>query len=344
MVRVTLADVSRDAGVSRSTASLVLNDSPAIPQSTKQRVRASMEHLGYVYNRQAATLRSQRSMALGVVVTEVRNAYFGELVMAVEEAAYDAGFTVLICYSRDEAARQHAQFSRLLERGVDGLIIQPAADTGADLIESLRTSSPVPAVLLARHFGAAHDYVGADNRRAGALLGHHIADIGARSAVFIGGPSDTSTSNERREGFASALSGTDTSMSQPDRIFSPTNASGGARATAELLDRGELPDAIVAFSDAIATGIYAELHARGLRPGKDIALASFDDLPGSDHLVPPLTTVATFPEEIGRASAELLLKRIKDDSADGLDDPSHILVDPQLRIRASTVLWRRHHT
>jgi LacI family transcriptional regulator len=327
--------------LSRSTVSLVVNDSPTIPQSTKRRVRESMAELGYVYNRQAAMLRNHRSMTLGLIVTEVRNAYFGELVMAVEEAAYEAGYTVLICYSRDDAERQETQFRRLLERGIDGLVLQPASDTSSDRIDALRSSSGVPTVLLARHFGLSHDYVGADNRLAGELVGRHIVAIGTRTVALVGGPTSTSTSNERRAGLEAAIANTAVSLTPSDQVPSPTTATGGAEATAALLDRGELPDAIIAFSDAIATGIYAELHKRGLRPGQDVAVASFDDLPESEHLVPPLTSAATFPKEIGATSAALILQRVQEPSEP--DDFSHVLVKPQLRIRASTVLWRREH-
>jgi LacI family transcriptional regulator len=340
--RVTLADVSRHVGLSRSAVSLVVNDSPNIPESTKNRVRQAMAELGYVYNRQAAMLRNPRSMALGLIVTEVRNAYFGELVMAVEEAAYQVGYTVLICYSRDQADRQEIQLRRLLERGIDGLVIQPASDTTAEQIETWRRTAGVPTVLLARHFGLPHDYVGADNRRAGELVGRHLASIGARSVAMVGGPTATSTSTERRAGLEVALTAAGVPLSPAEQIPSPTNAAGGAAATAALLDRGDLPDAIVAYSDAIATGLYAELHKRGLRPGRDVGIASFDDLPESEHLVPPLTSAATFPTDIGAASAKLLLERL-DDPADG-GEVAHVLIEPRLRIRASTVLWRGEHT
>lgn len=341
MGRVTLAEVSKHAGVSRSTASLVLNDSPTIPDSTKVRVRESMVQLGYVYNRQAAMLRNQRSMTLGLIVTEVRNAYFGEIVMSVEEAAYEAGYTVLVCYSRDEAARQDTQFRRLLERGIDGLIVQPAADTDPAQIDAMRKAAGVPLVLLARHFGLAHDYVGANNRLAGEIVGRHLVEIGARTVAMVGGPASTSTSRERWAGLHDAASGTALTFAPTERIPSLTHAAGGAEATASLLEHGALPDAIIAFSDVIASGVYAELHARGLQPGVDIAVASFDDLPGSDHYVPPLTTVATFPKDIGSASARVLLHRL-DSTLDG-DAIEHVLVEPELRVRASTTLWRRSH-
>lgn len=342
MARATLADVSLHAGVSRSTASLVLNDSPEIPEATKERVRASMAELGYVYNRRAASLRNQKSMALGLVVTEIRNPYFAELAMTLEDVAYAHGYALFVCYSRDDVGRQDALIARLLERGIDGLVLLPAAATQAANIDHLLAGTSTPLVLLARHFGLQHDYVGADNLRAGELLGRHLARIGTKTVAMIGGPPSTSASLERAEGLSIGL-GASAHLTPPQRYTSPTTALGGAQATAQLLDQGTLPDAIVAFSDVTATGVYAELNARGLEPGRDIAVAGFDDIPGSAHQIPPLTTVATFPATIGEKCAELLLQRIagpRPASRDTDQAPPHILVTPELRIRASTAAWR----
>ncbi|MCP2046553.1 LacI family DNA-binding transcriptional regulator [Paenarthrobacter histidinolovorans] len=347
MARTTLADVSRHAGVSRSTASLVLNNSPEIPESTKVRVRASMAELGYVYNRRAASLRNQKSMALGLVVTEIRNPYFAELAMTLEDVAYAYGYALFVCYSRDNVDRQEVLIARLLERGIDGLVLLPAAATAAGNIDQLLEASRTPLVLLARHFGLQHDYVGADNRLAGELLGRHLGAIGTKNVAMIGGPSSTSASLERSEGLATGLAGSGVQFTPPLRFSGPTTAAGGAAATAALLDQGSLPDAIVAFSDVTAVGVYAELSARGLEPGRDVAVAGFDDIPSSAHQVPPLTTVATFPASIGEKCAELILERIADDRPAGLaggEDLPHILIRPELRIRASTASWRPRTT
>src|ERR1700744_1893361 len=149
MDRVPVADVGRPAGVSRSTASLVLNNSPNVAPETHQRVRAAMKELGYVYNMHAAMLRSQRSMTLGLVVTEVQNPYFAELAMTLEDAADRGNYAVFIGYSRDDPIRQRRLIDRLIERSVDGLILLPAGDTEGAEIDSLLASSGIPLVLLA---------------------------------------------------------------------------------------------------------------------------------------------------------------------------------------------------
>lgn len=361
MRRVTLADVSRHAGVSRATASLVLNDSPSIPAVTKTRVRESMLKLGYVYNRQAATLRSRKSMAVGLIVTEASNPYFAELAMALDDATYANGYTVIVGYSRDDTERQQHLIETLLERGIDGLILLPTALSDSAELVTLLAPSATPTVLLARHVDLKSDFVGADNRKAGELLGSHIHSIGAKSVALVGGPLRASARAERAEGLKSAIEAAGIGFDSSPDYASETTPVGGARATARLLDSGSLPDAIVAYSDVIAIGIYSELHSRGLQPGREIAVAGFDDIPGSAELVPPLTTVATFPSRIGTASAELLFQRItrlrrlssetepaaapepgapQPDSPREDDGIEHVLIEPRLRIRESTTDWR----
>ena len=342
MGRVTLADVSRHAGVSRSTASLVLNDSSAVAPETHRRVLEAMKALGYVYNRNAAMLRNQRSMTLGLVVTEVRNPYFAELAMTLEDVADRSNYAVLIGYSRDDPARQQRLLDRLIERRIDGLILLPAAETDVAQIDDLAASG-VPLVLLARHFDRDHDYVGADNVKAGRLVGQHLGSIGVRSLAMIGGPQHTSARRERETGLLDAMADTPMRMCPTDGLFGEATPEGGAAATRRLLDRGDIPDALLAYSDIVAVGVYAELNRRGLQPGRDIAVAGFDDIPGSAHRTPPLTTVATFPTTIGERCGELVLQRITQ-LATGTDpgQPSfrHTLVDPALRVRASTAAWR----
>src|SRR5690554_3969981 len=118
MSRVTLKDVSTRAGVSRSTASLVLRGSDRISPATRGRVRAAREELGYVYDRAAANLRQSRPMTVGLVMADLRNPFFAELTMAAEHELHEAGYTLFIGYSRDDAARQDEIISALVERRV----------------------------------------------------------------------------------------------------------------------------------------------------------------------------------------------------------------------------------
>jgi LacI family transcriptional regulator len=163
MGRTTLMDVARHCGVSRATVSLVLNDSPLVAAATRDRVRSAMSELGYVYNRAAASLRTQRSGAIGVVVTQITNPYFAEFATGLQDVLTDSGSVPLLAVSNEDRELQHRLMRSLVERNVDSIVLIPAhGTTAADLPDLLGT----PLVLMARRLpGADVDYVGAEPRR-----------------------------------------------------------------------------------------------------------------------------------------------------------------------------------
>jgi LacI family transcriptional regulator len=334
--RITLEDVSKAAGVSRSTASLVVRGSSRIPESTAVKVREAMNELGYVYNRQAANLRQSRSMTIGLIVTEIINPYFAELAMAVDEITHDAGYTIFIGYSRDDAERQHEIISSMIERQVDGILLLPAPDTDPEKLAKQVNAANVPLVLLARRFSG-FDYVGSENIRGAAMLGEHLSALGCRSVAFLGGLTASSLT-EREEGLRTSLEPHGCEVWSMDEFRSHITPEGGAAAVGRLFDQGKLPDAIIAYNDAVAQGIYDAMRRLGLEPGRDIAVASFDDTRIAASQVPPLTSVAGFPQAIGAKGTELLMNRLADGNS---DIPTQIaLIQPQLKIRSSTATWR----
>lgn len=333
--RITLEDVSRAAGVSRSTASLVFRGSSRISESTSQRVHVAMELLGYVYNRQAANLREGRSMSIGLVVTEIINPHFAELAMAVDEIAHDAGYTIFIGYSRDLAGRQQEVIASMIERRVDGLLLLPAHDTNPVKLAKQVDSANVPVVLVTRRFEG-FDYVGSGNVDGAALLGDHLVALGCKSVALLGGR-PASSLFEREEGLRASMEPAGCEIWSPDEFRSAITPEGGACAVGRLLDFG-LPDAVVAYNDIVAQGIYLEMRIRGLEPGRDMAVASFDDTSMAASQVPPMTSVAGFSRQVGVRGTKLLIKRLL---ASETVLPAQItLLQPQLRIRSSTAAWR----
>jgi LacI family transcriptional regulator len=335
MAKATLNEVSELAGVSRSTASLVLRGSTRIPPQTHERVRKAMAELGYVYNRQAANMRSSATMTVGFLATDIRNPYFAELTMAVADALHDSAYTLFTVYTRDRLDRQQEQLNAMIERQVDGILMLPSiGSTLPDIRDQVGTSTPI--VQLARHFTDDFDYAGPDNASASAVLAKHIASLGRGRAVLVGGPQPSSARSERLAGLVSGFAQSEIEFDVAQSVSTANNPEDGARGVAELLDRGVLPDIVIAYSDAVALGIYSELRRRDLEPGRDIAVASFDDVPFAALQVPQLTSVATHPVEVGLAAAQLLLDRIKEPDR----SIRHILIPPELRVRASTALWR----
>ncbi|WP_231923985.1 substrate-binding domain-containing protein [Microcella alkaliphila] len=281
-------------------------------------------------------MRQSRSMTLGLIATDIRNPYFAELTMAVEEAVHDAGYTLFVGYNRDSVDRQREQIEAMIQRQVDGILLLPSIGSTRDSVGRLVWTTKVPIVQFSRYFTDDLDYVGPDNRAAGENLAAHIASLGSGSAVLIGGPTESSARRERLQGLVSGLAGTQVRFDPADSVSTLNIPDDGARGLGEFLDRGTLPDSVICYSDAVAQGVYGELRRRNLEPGSAVSVASFDDAPLAALQYPPLTSVATHAASIGRKASELLLARLQD----GDEPPRRVLIEPTLKVRASTALWR----
>ncbi len=338
MGRLTLKDIAEACGLSRAAVSLVVQDSPRVSEQTKIRVRQVMADMGYVYDRAAANLRTRRSMTVGLIVTNVRNPYFAELTMAIEQGLQGAGYTLLQGYSYDEPNKQQQLISAMVEHRADGVIILPAAGSSPASLQMLK-SSGTPHVLIARQVkGFDADYTGADNVRAGVLMGEHIAGLHPRSVVFVGGPMSSTARKDRYRGVARVLQQSGIAISKQAEHTSESTPSGGEQVMRSLFLENQQrprPDVIVAYSDAVAVGVLHALRDSGLRAGRDMAVASFDDVADARYQDPPLTSVATFADDVGARAAQLLLARIGDP-----DRPfGSLIVNPELQIRQSTTLF-----
>ena len=333
MKRVTITDVAAASGVSRATVSLVLRDEPRISSETKDRVHAAMRELGYVYDRRAAVMRTQRSMTVGLVVTDVRNPYFAELAMALEVSLHSSGYSLLQGYSHDERTREDRILEVMVEHRVDGVFLIPSKDTSADDLDQRLVVPGMPFVLIARRVPDLEaDYVGIDNVRAGRLLGEHLGAEGYEKVAFLGGPRRSTARSERQRGLRAGLKRHGVALDPQYSIATAADRAGGTAALEALLTLDAEPQAIACYSDEVAFGVIAGLRAAGLEPGRDVAVGSFDDIPEAAVQHPGLTSVATYPERVGAEAARLLLERI---GAPELA-PRRVVLTPRLSVRAST--------
>ena len=340
MARVTLTDVAKDAGVSRATASMVLNDSPLIAQATKERVRESFARLGYVYDRAAASLRKNQSLAVGLVITQLSNPYFAEFVEGIQSELDDRGMDVLLGISAEDRARQRRVLVSMSERRVDGVVVIPAHQSEPADFAGLH----MPIVMLARRVkGFDTDYVGGDNYAGSvAATNHLLVTHGARRPAFIGGHVYASAREERLGGFLSAAGVLGIKVpvrNQPACVPDRVVARGVA---AELIARDPKVDAIVCFNDAVAFGVVDAVADAGLQVGRDIRVIGFDDVKDAERARPALASVSVPAETAGRRAAQLLLKRISGSEAgpQGLILPAELMPREScgcgLRVRAAS--------
>lgn len=306
MARVTLLDVAQHCGVSRATVSLVLNDSPLVAASTRDRVRKAMAELGYVYNRAAASLRTQHSDAIGVVLTNITNPYFAEFAAGLQDTLTSSGTVPLLAASGEDRQLQRQLVRSLVERNVDGIVVVPAhGTTASDLPDLIGT----PLVLMARRVpGLDTDYVGAQNRDGGYAAAEHLYSHGCRNLAFIGGFADSSARQERAGGVEALLADRGLSL-PPERSVTCEPLRPSARDAALQLLTDQDVDGIVCFSDVVAFGVLDAVADTGRSVGSDIRVIGFDDVHDAGLNRPSLTSVAVPARDTGRRAAELILER-----------------------------------
>jgi LacI family transcriptional regulator len=201
--RITLADVAQDAGVSRSTASLVVRGDPAISKKTAKKVLHSIQHLGYVYDRMAANLRSRQSSSIGVIIPDIGNPFFVGLLFGVHDQLDALGYTITLGISFDSNAKQERHIESMLENRVRGIIMTPVANTSSKTFERIEKLS-LPIVILSREIKG-FDFVGTDSAIGFQSAVQHLIDNGHKRIAFLGGSKNTSAYQDRLSGYRAAL-------------------------------------------------------------------------------------------------------------------------------------------
>lgn len=330
--RIRLADVAAHVGVSRSTASLVLRGSPLVAEQTSVKVLEACKELGYVYNRAASSLRAQRTDSVGLVVTSVGNPFFAELVDGVESALAVSGRTAILGQHSESLDTQEALLSRLMEAGVDGVILTAAYGTGAESLHRL-TSAGVALVSTTRRVaGVGAAYVGPDNHGGARAAAEHVVSAHEPASIaFVGGSPAGSPFVERLAGIQDGLTRAGRSSESVTTMPCTVSRHDAHAAALDLLAAiPELPVAVFAYNDVVALGVASATRERGLTVGRDVLLVGFDDIEAARFEQPPLSTVRIGVTDMGREAAELLVAII-----DGDDPETERATIPSLVVRRS---------
>jgi LacI family transcriptional regulator len=329
----SLTDIARAARVSIATASRVVNESEFVAARTRARVQRVMARLGYQPNRVARRLRQRngRRQLLGMIIPEIENPHFAEIVRGVEDAAYLRRFAVMLCNSDDDAAKQQFYIDILRAESVDGVIVPPIHDCDQTLLAAMATGLPL--VAIDRRLDHPDvDSVLVDNRRGVRLAVEHLLQRGYASIAHIAGPSQNFTSREREEEWAATLATHGISVPAEYLWRGDNQRAGGAAGAEALLALRRPPRAIFVCNNLMAIGALEIIYRRGLAVPDDIAVVAFDDPPWAQALRPALTTVRQPTREMGRVAVELLLDRLDEPAAPG----RKVLLTPELITRDSS--------
>ncbi len=332
---VTIDDVARAAGVSRATASRVVNDSQKVSSAARVAVVDAVERLGYVPNRAARSLMTRRSGSIGVVIKEptarlFADPFFGLLLLGISDglAERDVQLVLLIA----PASREEARVEQYIASAhVDGAIL--IGPHGDDPMPSRLAGTGVPVVLSGRpNVDSSVSFVDSDNRAGARMAVDHLLRSGRRRIATIYGTMDLSSARDRRDGYRDAIRTAGIELQPGLEIAGDYSQDTAAKATQRLLETRPDIDALFAASDSMAAAAVRVLQDAGRRIPEDVAVIGFDDTPIARTTRPTLSTVRQPIEAMGREMARLLLQRI-DDPAEA---PSHVIFSTELVLREST--------
>ena len=304
--RVTTHDVAKRAGVSQPTVSLVLsrNANARVSPETRARVLEAAQELGYVPNVVARSLVRNRSYAIGVIVPDLRNPFFAEVVSGAERVVSEAGYAVLLCETREIPRDRHIQ--ALLERQVDGMMMDAI---GASSLREAMVAG-VNLVLIDeppdRWPGVASDAIGA-----GRLAAEHLLSLGHTRFGFIGPATNVHAIRMRERGFVQTLAANGIRIDSSMLRRVPATAAGGQSGMRALLDLKQPPTAVFCINDLVAAGALKVCSIDGVTVPGDMSIMGCDDIELASLLVPELTTVSIPARELGARAARILLQALQ---------------------------------
>ena len=333
MVRPTLEDVARFAGVSRATVSRVVRHDPGVATETAAKVGAAVSKLGYVPNASARSLATGRSNTLAMVVPEPDGMVFSDPFFGLAVAGINDGMAgtdmqlVMVFASHPDRSGSVVDF--LLEGRVAGAIV--VSHHRSDGLVAAALNLPIPTVFLGAPLLPDTDhhpyFVDTDNLGGARLAAERMLATGVRRPATVAGPSDMSAALDRLTGWRTVLedAGLEVAVAHGDYT-----RESGARAAAELLDADPEIDGIFAASDLMAQGVMDTLRARGIRIGEQVKVIGFDDFAAAAQADPPLTTITNPAVDLGREATRMVLSLVE-----GRETVSPVTLPVQLRVRES---------
>jgi LacI family transcriptional regulator len=338
--KLTIKHVAREAGVSPMTVSRTLHQPEQVAPITRAKVLEVCERLNYRPNASARNLRTKISHQVGVIIPDLRNAFWIDVVSGIEEVMTASGFDLLIGNSNEQLQRLTSQTNTMLSRLVDGLLIAPTVGS-TRLIQNLQREGK-NIVLIDRLPSGLNgiDYVGIDNEAGAYKATMHLIEAGHERIGLLAGNVNLNTGGQRLAGYRRALS----EQGLPERHqwirtaktdVALVGKQVGYEGTLEFIDMADRPTALLCTSNTIMIGALMALQEQKVQIPADMALVSFGNKEWTALLTPPLTVITQSTFEVGRQAARILIDHITRNPTELA--PKHIVLDPQLIIRGSSV-------
>ena len=337
---VSMKDVAQAAGVSLGTVSNVLNRPEIVAEGTRTRVQKVIRELGFVVNASAQTLRAGRTKVLGLVVPDIGNPFFTEVAKGVDDAAFAEGYSVILCNTNEDSAKEDRYLDLLVSQRVAGILITPARESHAAM--SRLTDREVAITLLDRSsVGLDACSVAVDDGAGGAMAFDHLYGLGHRDILVLLGPSDIPQVAERKRGIveaAAARQGENTAALHFVTAMHMSTAAGESTMLDYLESNSRSFTALICANDLLALGAMRSLRAKGISVPKDVSVVGYDDIDFAASAQIPLTSIRQPKYQLGYAATELLIAECEDRAAHA---HQRVMFQPQLIARDSSRAVRK---
>lgn len=305
---ITIKDVAKAAGVSPATASRALAGYGYVKESTRQRVQSAAEQLGYRPNAVARSMVKGSTQTIGLVISDISNPFFPEVVRGIEDETNRRGSNIVLCNSDEDSEKERHYIDVLVSKQVDGLIITSTSENASHLSD---LSRHVPIVLLDRSIPKAQFDAVVVNNAEGALDAvSHLINLGHTRIGLVSGPKRVTTMAERVAGYKKALQQHNLPVNPQLMFHGDLKESGGYQGLRHLMQLPEPPTAILSTNNRTTTGVLMAARELGLVIPRDFSIIGFDDMPWMSLLQPPLSVVKQPTYELGVRAAELLFERM----------------------------------
>lgn len=331
---VTILDIAREAGVSRTTVSRILNNSPHVDEKTREKVLNVIKELNYKPNSVARNLRKRETKLIAVLIPNISNSFFGKMVQGMEDIAVRSGYNIILCNTQDDCDREMTYIRMLEQKQVDGVILTALRNP----IEAVKPYLQYGPIIFASEYLDDNilPAVCIDNIRAAREATEHLIMLGHKRIAFINGPENIIICRDRKTGYLQALKHSEIVVDEDLIYHSDFTIEGGYNCIKNILKLGHRPTAVFAANDEMAVGAIKALKEEGFHIPKDMAIIGFDNVKISTVVEPNLTTIAQPIYDIGMKTVELLLRCLKDGVGD--IETRRVILESKLCIRQSSSL------
>ena len=334
---VTIKDIAKLVHVSHSTVSRALHGSPLIAESTAERIRQTAAEIGYLPSVPARSLKTKRSQALGVIVSNIDDPYFSEILQGIEEVAQGSGYSLFMAASRRDPGREQAIVQVMREHRVDGVIICSTSFSPEQSQQFHKYSIPIVVI----NNQAAEDYrysIYHDDVDGSGQVTRHLIELGHQKIAYLGNSLSGRTTMDRLTGFQKEIK--TAGLSIPAAYIHQVAGGGpeeGIIGLDHFLKLTEIPTALVCYNDMMAIGVLKGLHQAGIKVPQEWSVTGFDNIIFSAYTNPPLTTFDQPKHFIGAEAARLILNLLNSPSEDSeTDQPGVRTIRGKLLVRKST--------